>query len=226
VYNKISHKKKFDTIDTTGCGDIVFSVIIYGFVNNLNLLKTSEIANYIAGKSSECMGNYKISINDIEEFTNIIIYDYDIETIKNIRKYKKNIIFTCGCFDIIHSAHIKLLNFAKSQGDMLIVAINSDNSVKKLKGNTRPTNNIKERCELLLTLNIVDNIIIFDKDTPKDILNILKPDLFVKGGDYNKEELVKIIGDEYKDKIILYDYHENLSSTKTINKIIENIKYS
>jgi D-beta-D-heptose 7-phosphate kinase/D-beta-D-heptose 1-phosphate adenosyltransferase len=108
------------------------------------------------------------------------------------------------------------LQFAKKQGDILVVGLNTDESIKRFKGDSRPINNIEERCELLKNLGFIDYIIIFKDDTPEKILSLLKPNVLIKGGDYTKES---IIGKEFADKIIIYNYIDGLSSTNVIKKI-------
>ena len=106
------------------------------------------------------------------------------------RKNKIDIVFTNGCFDLLHKGHIDLLNKASSYGDILIVGLNSDSSVKKLKGEERPIENESIRSQKLLNLQSVNYVIIFDSDTPQDLVNIIMPDVLVKGGDYNSQNIV------------------------------------
>jgi len=116
----------------------------------------------------------------------------------------------------LHSAHIELLKFSKNQGDILIVGLNSDDSIKRLKGENRPINDIFERSKILSLFDFIDYIIIFSDDTPLNIIKLLNPDVLVKGSDYNKDN---IIGREYVKNIILFDFILNKSSTNVINKI-------
>ena len=219
--NKIEHDSIINLVDVTGAGDIVLSVLVYIFLRGGDLLKACKVANYVAGKSVGVIGNYTISQNDIDEYvdnndrTSKIIYDHEISKIEKISKHK-NIVFTNGCFDILHSAHIKNLQFAKSNGDILVVGLNSDDSVKRLKGQDRPINNISERSSILSLFDFVDYIIIFSDDTPLNIIKLLKPSIMIKGSDYKKED---IVGAEFADKIILFDFISGKSSTNIINKI-------
>lgn len=105
------------------------------------------------------------------------------------RFLRKKIVFTNGCFDILHLGHINYLSEAADLGDILIVAVNSDRSVKALKGEARPINNQYARAKLLASLFFIDSIIIFDEDTPEDIIRVLNPDVLVKGGDYKIAEI-------------------------------------
>ena len=184
----------------------------------------SKIANYIAGKSVKTIGNYNTCLNDIEEYfdTNTnktkIIYDYESEKINQIKNKHNNkkIIFTNGCFDILHSAHIKLLQFSKMQGDILVVGLNSDTSIKNIKGPLRPINNIDERGSILSLFDFIDYIIIFNDDNPLNIIKLLLPNILIKGSDYCKEN---VVGSEYIDDVLFFDYIKNKSTSLIIDKI-------
>jgi D-beta-D-heptose 7-phosphate kinase/D-beta-D-heptose 1-phosphate adenosyltransferase len=227
--NHICHENIIDVIDVTGAGDIVLCLLVYIFLQKKDMILACKIANYVAGKSVQTIGNYNVSIDDIDEYynqnnqnkTSKIIYDYEIDKIQEIKntttKNNKKIVFTNGCFDIIHSAHIKNLQFSKNQGDILVVGLNSDESIKKLKGKDRPINSLEERTELLSLFDFIDYIIVFHEDTPLDIIKFLKPNILVKGSDYKKEN---IIGLEYVENVILFDYIKGKSSTLVINKIL------
>jgi D-beta-D-heptose 7-phosphate kinase / D-beta-D-heptose 1-phosphate adenosyltransferase len=205
-----------DVIDVTGCGDTVLVVAVYMYLKTRDILNSSKIANYVARKCVSVIGNHQITEIDINEFIDTIILDKETDKLTQLSKTHKKIAFTNGCFDIIHSAHIKLLQFSKKLGDILIVGINSDKSVKRLKGEHRPINDIAERCNLLKNLGIVDYIVIFNDDTPANILSVLRPHTIIKGGDYTKDS---IIGGEYAKEIVIYDYINGISSTNTIRKI-------
>lgn len=130
------------------------------------------------------------------------------------------IVFTNGCFDLLHIGHIELLKFAKSLGNYLIVAINSDDSVKKLKGFSRPINNEITRKTILESIKYVDEVIIFNEDTPLEVIKKLQPNIIVKGGDYKKED---IVGYEFEKlgllEIKLFNYIPNNSTTSIIERI-------
>lgn len=102
----------------------------------------------------------------------------------------KKLVFTNGCFDILHLGHVEYLNEAKAQGDLLVVAINSDASVRKLKGEDRPINNEADRASMLLNLKSVDCVVVFDEETPLEIIQLIKPRVLVKGGDWKPEQIV------------------------------------
>ena len=113
------------------------------------------------------------------------------ETIEFLNKNKnKKIVFTNGCFDILHLGHVEYLNEAKSLGDLLLVAINSDESVKKIKGPDRPINNESDRSQMLLNLKSVDCVQVFNNETPLEIIKLINPNILVKGGDWKIEQIV------------------------------------
>ncbi|MBL7129666.1 MAG: D-glycero-beta-D-manno-heptose 1-phosphate adenylyltransferase [Ignavibacteria bacterium] len=152
-----------------------------------------------------------------------------ILTLKEFQKIRQDIkeknlelVFTNGCFEILHRGHIAYLNEAKTLGDFLIVGLNSDRSVKKLKGSNRPYNNENDRAFVLDNLKSVDYIILFSEDTPYDLIKNVKPDYLVKGGDWKEEEIVgSEIVKEYGGKVISLKYIDNYSTTSLINKIKE-----
>ena len=223
ISNKIEHDSIINLIDVTGAGDIVMAVLVYVYLKDYDLFKACKISNYVAGKSVGVIGNYSVTENDIIEYnekpskciSNKIIFDYEIDKIQKLSK-NHNIVFTNGCFDILHSGHIKNLQFAKKNGDILVVGLNSDESIKRLKGSERPINDINERSTILSLFDFVDYIIIFSEDTPLNILKILRPHILVKGSDYKIEN---IIGTEFVEKVILFDYINDKSTTNIIKKI-------
>jgi D-beta-D-heptose 7-phosphate kinase/D-beta-D-heptose 1-phosphate adenosyltransferase len=216
ISQHIYSKNPINVVDVTGCGDTVLAVVSYMYLKTKDIIKSSKIANHVARKCVEVIGNKEINNKDLNDFIDTIVIDSETDKLNTLSSISKNIIFTNGCFDIIHSAHIRLLQFSKKLGDILIVGINSDSSVKRLKGEHRPINDITERCTLLQNLGFIDYIVIFNDDTPLNILSIIKPNIIVKGGDYSKET---IIGSEYAKEIVIYDYMNGISSTKTISKI-------
>lgn len=138
-----------------------------------------------------------------------------IETKKNLEK----IIFTSGVFDILHSGHIELLKFAKSLGKKLIVGLNSDKSVKKIKGKNRPINNQNDRKKILLQLDVIDEVIIFNDTTPEKLINDLKPNIFVKGSEFTEVKIRETDKLPEFVKIKTFPMKEGYSTTSTIKKI-------
>ena len=144
------------------------------------------------------------------------------EIIGKIKKDKKHIVFTNGCFDILHIGHIRYLKKAKELGDILIVGLNSDNSVKRLKGEERPINGELERAEMLLALKSVDYVVIFEEDTPYNLISTILPDILVKGGDWKEDEIVgSDIVKKHGGKVFSLPYIEGKSTTNIIKKIKE-----
>jgi D-beta-D-heptose 7-phosphate kinase/D-beta-D-heptose 1-phosphate adenosyltransferase len=133
-----------------------------------------------------------------------------------LKKNNKRIVFTNGCFDILHPGHIKILKDSKAKGDILIVGLNSDSSIKKIKGPTRPVMDEKARSKVLEAIELVDYIVIFGEDTPYRIIKELKPDCLVKGEDWEKN---KIIGREFVKKIFRIKFYPGYSTTGIIQKI-------
>ena len=127
----------------------------------------------------------------------------------------KKIVFTNGCFDLIHIGHIKYLSHAKTLGDILIIGLNSDTSVSSIKPK-RPINNQVHRAEVLSTLEMVDYITLFDEDTPYELIKLLKPDILVKGGDWKKED---IVGSDIAKETHSLPYIEGVSTSEIIEKI-------
>ncbi len=142
------------------------------------------------------------------------------EIVENQKINGKKIVFTNGCFDILHVGHLTYMNEAKAQGDILIVGVNSDESVRRLKGLSRPINTEKDRAELLSGLKAVDFTVIFDEDTPMELIDELKPSIHVKGGDYKKEDLPEtIIVEKHGGEVRILKFVEGKSTTNIINKV-------
>lgn len=143
-----------------------------------------------------------------------------IQIIEKIKKEGKKIVFTNGCFDIIHAGHVDYLEKAKSLGDFLIVGLNSDDSVRRLKGNSRPINPQEQRKRVLEGLKAVDMVIIFDEDTPERLIKEIKPDILVKGGDWKVENIVGAdFVMSYGGKVYSIDFVFDTSTTKIIQKV-------
>lgn len=131
----------------------------------------------------------------------------------------KKIVFTNGCFDILHVGHIRLLNDAKKLGDILVVGINSDSSVKKLKGENRPINIESDRKTLLESLKSVDYVFTFVEDNPLNLIKKIRPNILVKGGDYNENIIGSDFVIENGGEVKILCFHEGYSSSKYINQI-------
>jgi len=154
--------------DVTGAGDCFLAAFVYGLTKNYDYTQCLELAIKGSRRAVQHVGTHILTHNDIEE----------------------RVIFTNGVFDIMHTGHFNLLKEARSLGDKLVVGLNSDASVKRLKGNDRPVNNIEKRVEQISILPWVDEVHVFEQDTPYELIKHIQPNLIVKGGDYTVETVV------------------------------------
>jgi rfaE bifunctional protein nucleotidyltransferase chain/domain len=150
-----------------------------------------------------------------------VIKREDIEKI--VRKHQKDgkkVVITNGCFDILHVGHVRYLQETKKYGDYLLILLNSDKSVKKIKGETRPINNEEDRAEILCALNCVDYVVMFDETSPRNLLDEIKPDVYTKGADYNMETLPEAdIVRKNNIEVKFIKFVDGKSTTNTINKM-------
>jgi rfaE bifunctional protein nucleotidyltransferase chain/domain len=143
------------------------------------------------------------------------------ETVAQLRRAGKTVVFTNGCFDILHPGHIYTLTHAKALGDVLIVGINSDASVKRLKGERRPILNHGERTVMLAALAAVDYVTVFEEDTPLALIQLLQPHVLVKGGDWSSESVVgREVVEANGGRVVLVPYQEGLSTTGVIERVL------
>ena len=151
--------------------------------------------------------------------------DETIQAIKRSQATGKKVVFTNGCFDILHEGHVRYLQEAQALGDVLVVAINTDDSVRRLKGHSRPIVPELERKEMLLALRCVDHVCVFDDDLPLNIIQRVRPDVLVKGGDWPIDQ---ICGNEfvssYGGKVLSLGFHKGHSTTNIVTKIEESAK--
>jgi len=215
--------------DVTGAGDTVLSSLGFALAikNDINL--AAKLSNLAAGVVVGKIGSATASMNEIIEYESSLHKSSSDVHIKNwgeiqslvndFKIQKKKIAFTNGCFDIVHSGHIRYLEKSKTFADILIVGINSDKSVSKLKGSSRPINTEKDRAFIIAALECVDYVVIFEEDTPEKLIKFISPDILVKGSDYKKSE---VVGNEYVDDVRLVQLVEGKSTTN----IIEKIQYS
>jgi len=218
-----------EVYDVTGAGDTVLAALGYFLSKNDDLIEAMHFASAAAAVVVGKVGSAVATISEIEEIRNKIDnnVDYKIvdfekieQIIKDLKIQNKKIIFTNGCFDILHIGHVKYLQKAKALGDILIVGVNSNNSVKRLKGEDRPINDEFDRAYLLASLEVVDYVVIFDEDTPYELIKIIRPDILVKGKDYEDKE---IVGSDIAKEVILIDFIKGKSTTKIIERI-RNVK--
>lgn len=215
-----------EVFDVTGAGDTVIASIAFALSAGKNIEESAKFANLAAGVVVGKIGSATVSIAEIEEYEATLhksTSDAHIKSFEDIKaivmRYRSNgkkVVFTNGCFDILHVGHVKYLQIAKSFGDILIVGLNSDESVSRLKGPTRPVNIAEDRAYLLAALEAVDFVVPFSEDTPYELIKMIRPDVLVKGGDYEGKE---VVGTEFAGKLKLVDFVDGKSTTKTIEKI-------
>lgn len=218
-----------EVYDVTGAGDTVISYLSVCISNDFNLDESIQIANYAAGVKVGKMGTYGVTIDDIIEYINVdnyVEFENKIVTIDQLvkileTKRNKKIVFTNGCFDIFHIGHVRYLKETASYGDILIVGVNSDASIKRLKGENRPIIEENDRMELLASLNFVSYVVKFDEDTPYEIIKKIKPDVITKAGDYKADEVVgKDIVEKNGGKVVICNFVGGKSTSGIIDKIL------
>ena len=220
-----------EVYDVTGAGDTVIASIAFALGNNLDIKDAIYFANLAAGVVVGKIGSATTTLDEIYEYeyslhksnstSHIKTFD-EIKTLASkLHNQGKKIVFTNGCFDILHVGHVKYLEVAKSYGDVLILGLNADSSVKKLKGPTRPINTQDDRAYILASLESVDYVVIFEEETPYELIKLIKPHVLVKGGDYEGKE---VVGQEIADELKLVQFVDGKSTTNTIKRIQENEK--
>ena len=213
--------------DISGVGDVVcasFSVCIESNMDYGNILK---FANATCGSTVRKIGMSLVNIVEAQLAYSDLFYNYEynfLNKLKEIKAHKlenRKIVFTNGCFDVFHIGHLTYLQKAKEAGDIIVIGLNSDDSIKKLKGKERPVNNLASRLEVLQELEFVDYVLPFYEDTPCSFIEYLQPDILVKGTDYKESEIVGAdIVKSYGGKIAIIAHQYNDISS---SKIIENI---
>jgi len=215
-----------EVFDVTGAGDTVIASLAFALGGKKTIQESIEFANLAAGVVVGKIGSATVTLDEVEEYEASLhksTSDAHIKSFEDIdaivKRYKaqgKRVVFTNGCFDILHVGHVKYLQIAKSFGDVLIVGLNSDASVKRLKGDSRPINVAQDRAYLLAALEAVDFVVPFEEDTPYNLIKMIAPDTLVKGGDYKGKD---VVGTEFARELKLVDFVDGKSTTKTIEKI-------
>ncbi|PAF41517.1 D-glycero-beta-D-manno-heptose-7-phosphate kinase [Helicobacter sp. 11S02596-1] len=213
-----------EVYDVTGAGDTVIAALGLALTGGLDIYKACEFANVAAAVVVGKVGSATVSYAEIVQYMHsrnqsdcndkIISKTSLLTTLQSLKN--KKIIFTNGCFDILHKGHIFYLQQAKNLGDILIVGLNSDASVKRLKGEARPINSQEDRAFVLAGLESVDFVVIFDEDTPEELIASISPDVLVKGKDYEGKE---IAGTKYAKELKLIDFVAGKSTTKILQKV-------
>lgn len=186
------------SLDVTGAGDVFMAALVHYYSKGLTLEHSLEYANKFAALSVAHFGTYTLT-------------EEDVDSVENDNK----IIFTNGVFDVLHKGHLQLLEKSKALGGKLIVGINSDESAKRLKGESRPINTAEVRKAMLKANKHVDEVYVFDEDTPYNLIKQLNPDILTKGGDYKPED---VVGNDLV-KVVIIPYVDGYSTTEFLKKL-------
>lgn len=186
-----------DVFDVTGAGDTVVGVLAACVASGKSLRDAASLANVAAGITVTRLGAHSVTLHELESEILVAhsagsgIYTREalVEKVRASRASGERIVFTNGCFDLLHAGHVQYLQQAARLGDRLIVAVNDDGSVQRLKGEGRPVNSVENRMLVLSALSCVDWVLPFSEDTPRELITDLMPDVLVKGGDYKPEEI-------------------------------------
>ncbi len=215
-----------EVFDVTGAGDTVLASLGFALACEYGIDDAVKFSNLAAGVVVGKIGSATTTLNEIIEYESslnkstsdghIKVLDEIAVLAVELKARGKKIIFTNGCFDLLHAGHVRYLETAKSFGDVLILGLNSDRSVTALKGKGRPINTQLDRAYILAALEAVDYVVIFDEDTPYDLIKTIKPHVLVKGGDYEGKE---VVGKDIANELKLVEFVDGKSTTKTIEKI-------
>ena len=215
-----------EVYDVTGAGDTVLASLGFALACDYQIDDAVKFSNLAAGVVVGKIGSATATLNEIIEYESSLNKSTSDEHIKTLgeittlseelKSRGKKIIFTNGCFDILHAGHVRYLETAKSYGDVLILGLNSDRSVTALKGEGRPINTQLDRAYILAALEAVDYVVVFDDDTPYDLIKTIKPHTLVKGGDYEGKA---VVGQDIANELKLVQFVDGKSTTKTIEKI-------
>ena len=216
-----------EVFDVSGAGDTAIAYLAIAMANLMNIEDAVHLANFAAGIQVGKVGTSSVSIHEVRDYlinrNNSSIHKIlnleDLPGFRNEHK-DKTIVFTNGCFDILHVGHKRYLEQASALGDIFVIGVNSDASVRKLKGDGRPVNSEQDRLELVSAFGFVDYVVLFDEDTPYNLIKMLQPDVLVKGGDYSINEIVgKEIVEARGGRVEVLQYVEGKSTSNIINKI-------
>lgn len=219
-----------EVFDVSGAGDTTIAYMSIGMANGLSMSAAMELANIAAGIQVGKVGTSSVSLLEVDNYLHANEGGttseklLNKEAISSFRKdhVDKKIVFTNGCFDILHVGHKRYLEAASKLGDILVVGVNSDASVKRLKGIDRPINNENDRMEMLSAFGFLDYLVLFEEDTPYELIKTILPDVLVKGGDYKPEDVVgRDIVESRGGELVLIEYVDGKSTTNIIKKINE-----
>ena len=212
-----------EVYDVTGAGDTVLAALGYALASGASIQEAASFANSAAAVVVGKLGSATVTLDEVDAYEHSLRAATAESKIKtkqemvHLLQTKKNqkIVFTNGCFDILHVGHVKYLEVAKSFGDMLIVGLNADNSIKRLKGESRPINPLEDRAYILASLESVSYVVPFEEDTPFELISAIKPDILVKGADYEGKV---VVGSDIAKEVRLVQFVEGKSTTKIIER--------
>lgn len=205
-----------EVYDVTGAGDTVIASLCFALSQGKSIQEACKFANSAAAVVVAKVGSATATQEEIYLFSQDSGVESKILSSPKDLPQNANIVFTNGCFDILHKGHVSYLQKAKELGDILVVGLNSDRSVKALKGEERPINSQEDRAYLLASLECVDFVIIFDELTPYELIKEISPSILVKGADYEGKE---VVGSEFAKEVRLLEFVEGKSTTNIIKKI-------
>ncbi|MDR0453446.1 MAG: bifunctional D-glycero-beta-D-manno-heptose-7-phosphate kinase/D-glycero-beta-D-manno-heptose 1-phosphate adenylyltransferase HldE [Deferribacteraceae bacterium] len=211
-----------EVYDVSGAGDTVVAVLAVMLGAGFNIEEAVAAANASAGVVVSKIGTVPITYAELFRVCSgrkseaAASFDQLLIRLEEARADGKKIVFTNGCFDVLHRGHIDYMRRARKLGDMLIVGLNSDASTKRLKGQSRPINNQNDRAFMLSALECVDHVVVFEEDTPYNLLAQIRPDILVKGGDYESGE---VVGREFAGDVVIMDFVYGYSTTSILEKI-------
>ncbi|MEE3744963.1 D-glycero-beta-D-manno-heptose-7-phosphate kinase [Campylobacter porcelli] len=209
-----------EVFDVTGAGDSVLATLGYCLASKMSIEEAIANANLAAAVVVGKVGSADASWKEIESLKSKKIgFERKIVKLDELLKIDrsgKSLVFTNGCFDILHFGHISYLQKAKMLGDILVIGLNSDSSVRALKGDDRPVNIELDRAAMLCAMEFVDFVVIFDDDTPYELIKAISPDVLVKGADYEGKV---VVGSQFAKRVELIEFVEGKSTTKIIEKI-------
>ena len=210
---------------TAGAGDTFVSALTLALAAHAHTAEAAELAAAAAAVVVQRDGTVTCSAHELrtslyDEAKYVTDLNHLLASLEFYRQQGRRIIFTNGCFDILHRGHITYLNRAKALGDVLIVGVNADDSIRRLKGPTRPINTLEDRIHVLAALSCVDHLIAFEEDTPVNLIRVIRPDIFVKGGDYTRETLPEApLVEELGGTVRILSFVQDRSTTQIIERI-------
>ncbi len=211
-----------EVFDVTGAGDTVIAYLGMGIASHLTVKDAVNLANAAAGIQVSKAGTSAVTLEEAgnrRDHSEKYLNRTGLEMLRT-RYRDKKIVFTNGCFDILHVGHIRYLKQASLLGDILVAGVNSDKSVEKLKGAGRPVNGEHDRLEMLAAYSFVDYVVLFGEDTPYEVIQALKPDVLVKGGDYKLDDVIgKDIVEANNGKVVITALTDGKSTSSIIDKI-------